>query len=143
MTTHAISSVVEKVLETAKNSSRADVRVCTEDNLPYGKVFQQGDVYIRRLPLSEVSKFKLTPRQSRQVAPGTTIGSQHVVREGTAKLFDRPASNELDGPVIVAEEGFYLEHPKHGHFDCTGLPGCYVVTGQQDLAAEGIRRARD
>jgi hypothetical protein len=135
-------AVLEKVATSARTHKNPSTRVVTkESTLPYGKVIRQGDVMLRRHPIDKVFE-DLIPETIRQLAPGESVGSRHVLREGNLKTFARKGATALQGPIVVAPEGFYLEHPTHAHVDCK-LPGVYEVTYPRDMAAEGIARRAD
>jgi hypothetical protein len=78
-----------------------------------------------------------------QLAPGTTKGSRHVIKAsdvGAVRMFRLPSPNDLQGPVIVAEAPFTVEHPEHG--DKTFPAGIRFVTYQRAHADE-LRRVAD
>ncbi len=135
---------MKNITEAVKSSARAgqspETRILSaEAQFPYGKLVRQGDIMLKRHPLgTDLGTGADAPRK---LAPGAEIGSRHIVRPGPAVLL-RLRATELQGPIIVAPTGFYLEHPKHADFDVR-LPGVYEVTFQQDLSAEGLRRIRD
>lgn len=115
----------------------AEVRVTT--SLDIGEGIHQGDVYI----------FKVSPKTPRgdawgstQVAVGNTVGSRHVACGSRVSVFagkelpsfvklrDWIESNQVLGPVVVAEEEWVLTHPEHAHHQ---LPaGTYQVLYQAD-----------
>lgn len=135
-------NVVEAIKSSARKGCSPETRVLRQErDFPYGKYVRQGDLMIQRLPLKNLKQFSLAGEASRQLAPGTETGSKHIVRPGP-KVHARQNASPLEGAVIEAPEGLYIEHPKHAHFDI-GLPGCYVVTYQRDLSAEGVQRVRD
>lgn len=101
-----------------------------------GEFVRQGDVYLERIAsLTE----GWTKTDNRQLAPGTSPGSRHVVGAGPA-LFVSPEMTprenvgrtvRLLGPQIEAKEAFVLEHPEHAHM---ALPaGCYQSSYQLDF----------
>lgn len=139
---------VEAVTTSARQGANPETRVVDGQSvdLPYGKYVRQGDVYLQRLPIDQVdvSQFKLLPATHRQVAPGTTVGSRHVVLSQDVEMYDR-GGDELTGPVLLAPNGLYLAHPKHADMDIR-LPGAYCVTFPVDEQARElgeIRRRRD
>ena len=132
---------VDNVVESAKTAKKA-TRVWDTNIL--APVARQGDVYLRRLPLEAEFAREMKLAETRQIAPGDTPGSRHVLNEGP-QIFNFTDAGPLEGPVIRAPEGFYLSHPTHGDIDCR-LPGTYVVTFPVDKRAEElgeIRRRRD
>lgn len=137
---------IEKTLELVSTSARthADpkVRVVSQEKTwPIGCTARQGDVMITRHPMDKVFP-DLTVTTNMQLAPGSSVGSRHVLLAGSFVVFERKNADALHGPIIDAPEGFYLSHPTHGHIDCK-LPGKYEVTYPRDLAAEGLQRRRD
>lgn len=108
--------------------------------------WRQGDVRVRRLHDDAVEQLgeKLVPIKNfdGQVAPGTTIGSRHILDSlgGVTAYVLRDAS-AIDGPIIKITEPRTLRHPEHG--DCVGLPaGIYAFPGQR-VYAEELRRVMD
>lgn len=122
----------ERIAEAAKQPLTT-TRVVT--GIKVGEFARQGDVYLERID-------KLTKGWSktgnRQLAPGTSPGSRHVVTKGPT-LFVSPerAPTErnrtglrLLGPQIEAKEAFTVEHPEHAHI--TLPPGVYQTSYQLD-----------
>jgi len=139
---------VAEVAESVREQADPEVRLVDGQtvDMPYGKVIRQGDVYLRRLPLEQADVSQLTQRKpsDRQIAPGATVGSRHLVTNADATIYDRQGT-ELEGPIILAPNGLYLAHPKHADFDIR-LPGAYECTFPVDEAARElgeIRRRRD
>jgi hypothetical protein len=119
-----------------------------------GDVIRQGDIYIvaiRELP--KLSK----PIKDRQLAPGTTPGSRHVLvgdcevyeadkAEVMAELFKvvrgvEIAGEQLIGPVFKTIGQVEVDHPEHGN---RVLPAgeCFAVVYQRAFAEE-VRRQAD
>lgn len=110
---------------------------------------QQGDVYMTRLPddfdlrdYHEVQDHQVVPRDG---TGDSSTGARHVISNLPAcrVMVPNDASEDpLVGPVVVAPEGFYLEHPKHGDHDVRQA-GVFQVTYQLDcLAAERAESRR-
>ena len=137
-----------EVLESIKSSARTHrnpkTRVVKEERqLPYNRRFAQGDVQIQRLENCPVDESQLVETTERQLAPGTSPGSRHILRaDPNIRIFRIKDAGPLDGPVFYAPEGFYLSHPTHGDADVR-LPGWYPVTFQADLNQEELTRLRD
>lgn len=141
MTSSALKSL-QAVAQSARTHRNPAVRVITlEKTLPYGHTIRQGDVMLTRHPLGTVFPNLGPVTKERQLAPGSTPGSRHILREGTT-IVSRSGADVLHGPIVEAPRGFYLEHPRHGDIDCK-LPGSYEVTFPRDLAAEGLARRQD
>lgn len=116
-----------------------------------GDCVRQGDVYIVAVDVAPAGK----PYGSRQLAPGTTLGSRHIV-EGdcdvlavdkveATRLLNRlvPATEGLEqfvGPMIIAKGPITITHPEHGWRSLP--PGTYLVVGQRTWAEE-VRRTAD
>jgi len=115
---------------------------------------RQGDVYLRPYrgePLTyhyargEISVERDTATeeiQDRQLAPGTTQGSRHIVEGGGVRLFRHPRQDHpLIGPVLVVTSRCTVTHPEHAHISLP--PGEWQVTYQDDLMQQEIARVRD
>lgn len=138
-----IVKTLEVVTTSARTHKNPKTRVISkEKTLPIGHTVRQGDVMITRHALG--TKFKgLTATDNRQLAPGATVGSRHILRaDKSLKIQNRKGAGVLQGPIVDAPEGFYLEHPTHAHMDCK-LPGTYEVSYPRDFAAEGLQRRKD
>ena len=90
---------------------------------------RQGDVYLTRVPDNHRRGLATTDRQ---LAPGTSKGSRHVVADQQGVSLFKPAdeTDPLAGPIVVAEQRFRVTHPEHADFS---LPsGTYQVGYQLD-----------
>jgi len=135
-----MKNIAEAVKSSARVGQSPETRVILkESQFPYGKLIRQGDIMLKRHPLG--TNLGTGAKAPRQLAPGAEVGSRHIVRAGPEVLL-RLKATELQGPVIVAPDGFYLEHPKHADFDVR-LPGEYEVIFQLDLSAATLQRRRD
>ena len=119
--------VLQRILEEAKaaDASPRFVRVATP-----GTEIRQGDVYL--YPIAAPGD--MNPSQAlgtRQLAPGTTAGSRHVI-EGDACLYARPAGSRLVGPWLEVRTRAVLTHPEHAHISLP--PGWYEVAYQREYA---------
>jgi hypothetical protein len=121
------------------------------ETMSIGDVVRQGDIYITRIAsLPKSAK----PIRNRQLAPGTTQGSRHILNGG--KLFSADANElasliksatkcdvpaELIGPVFVPDSDVTIEHPEHAH---RILPKeCIGAITYQRAFADTIRRVQD
>lgn len=101
--------------ETHKHHRRTEIirAVCGTDIH-----LRQGDVKLEFLgdgPCDDITG-SLKPTSERQLAPGSSIGSRHVL-EGPAKIFARSSADSLTGPVIVVgEESATVTHPTHREY---------------------------
>lgn len=112
----------------AQNFAIKDTRTVHAINV--GQFVRQGDVYIERIP--KLSGWNQT--ENRQLAPGTSQGSRHMV-VGEVDVFECPntsgvTSGRLAGPQLDARAPFRVGHPEHADME---LPaGCYQVWYQTD-----------
>lgn len=122
---------ITKEAETNRNDPRF-YRVHT-----IGHELRQGDVYL--YPVESVPSGAKEIEQ-RQLAPGATKGSRHVV-EGGVRVFANPSTDALAGPFVEVVERATLTHPEHAHISLA--PGVYECRYQRDYAAEERRRVAD
>jgi hypothetical protein len=139
---------VRKSAEKIRNADPATIEVMSP-----GDNVRQGDIYI---VLLDCKPAEASPFKGRQLAPGNTQGSRHIV-EGDCRLFTpteadairiltglvpaTKAHRQFLGPVIVAAEPVTITHPEHGH---RTLPaGTYLVTYQRTRLDSELRRAED
>jgi len=133
-----------EVMETIRNHGKsvADDSKKKIGSLAVGDYVAQGDVNIWRLegvPGGAVQEKK----PDSQLAPGTTKGSRHTVRESDmahCEFFRLPEENEIQGPVIKMNEPTTIEHPEHG--DQLWPAGVVLITYQR-LRSDELKRARD
>lgn len=131
-----VKTVVERVTEHGKGiANDSEVRYGT---FAVGDQHWQGDVGVLRI-CELPGGLKDTWEWGKQVAPGNTQGSRHVV-DGACKLMVWPNGGELVGPVVRSEEEWALRHPEHG--DVVFPKGDYIITYQRAYADE-IRRVMD
>lgn len=139
----------EAVAEAGKSPDK-DLRYVRE--IAVGQHVRQGDVYLLRV--AKRPACYATETKNRQLAPGTSKGSRHIVddpvtlrtapeadaRSAIAKLPGTTQSRLLlPGPCIDASERFTLTHPEHAHHS---LPaGVYVTVYQLD--PRSMRRVED
>jgi hypothetical protein len=143
-------SKVQRRAERIRNDEIAVVGTVSK-----GDVVRQGDLYLVALPELPVSRTKTCERQ---LAPGSTQGSRHVL-EGECEVFSvnpndvlpliaaalAPAKTELYaelvGPVFRTLGETTVTHPEHGD---RVLPAgeCFAVIYQRQHAEE-VRRTQD
>lgn len=113
-------------------------------NIAIGEFVRQGDVYLQRIAAVDKT---WAPIKNRQLAPGASPGSRHVVTQGPV-LLASPIANpqerarggvRLLGPQIHAEKPFTVEHPEHAHL-CMPA-GDFQVSYQLDFNQQ--RAVRD
>ena len=108
------------------------------ESIKINQYIRQGDVYIRRIEkITGIKKIS-----NRQLAPGLTKGSRHMV-DDSVDLFDgfiplNESPNFTFGPQIKAKKSFKITHPEHADFT---LPaGNYQVSYQCDwIRQEKVR----
>jgi hypothetical protein len=105
-----------------------------------GDVVRQGDLYFICV---ETATGKLT--NNRQLVPGETQGSRHIL-DGDCRVFvDGPSiagvPKQLLGPQFRCVGDVTVEHPEHGHKIFPSAT-CWAVVYQRAFADE-IRRAQD
>lgn len=130
---------MQEILEHGK--SVADDSPKHVGELSAGDYVAQGDVMIWKLDCVPQRAREVEPVA--QLAPGTTKGSRHCVRQSDlpqCRFLQLPNANELQGPIIEAKKPFTIEHPEHG--DQTFPSGIWFVTYQRAHAQE-LRRVQD
>jgi hypothetical protein len=113
------------------------VRVDPEIGIPVA----QGDINLWLLPELPANVIEAAP--DRQLAPGTTRGSRHCIKQFDmqhVKFYRLPKPNPLQGGIMVFEQETTIEHPEHG--DQIWPTGIVAVTYQRRHAAE-IKRSQD
>ncbi len=151
--TIATKLMASKVYDLVKHSAEQirNNEIATIECPSPGDVIRQGDLYIVVLDVKLAGK----PFGSRQLAPGNTQGSRHILegdceiltvdaKEATAVLNRLiPATKkhqQFIGPLILAHGDVTFTHPEHGwrifH------PGIFLTTYQRAWANE-LRRQRD
>lgn len=101
----------------------------------------QGDINLWLLPKLPEEVIEASPDP--QLAPGTTRGSRHCVRQADmdhVKFYRLINPNPLQGPILVFENETTIEHPEHG--DQLWPAGVIAITYQRRHAEE-IRRSQD
>lgn len=140
---------MNKTLDTIQKIQRSarhmpEVRVIPE--MKIGQVVRQGDIYIERVAALE-GKGKAV--QSRQLAPGTSKGSRHIVSESesvtlweTKPTLNGKAAFQV-GAGIEAEGDVTVTHPEHAWIKILGdkVKRFYQVFFQADYARK--ERAKD
>jgi hypothetical protein len=143
------SQVVEQIEADAKRlaeeKKKDEDAVCKPKMAIYGTMAPgdyhwQGDVCFTKL---EKKPPRLTAtKRVRQLAPGVSRGSRHLVSSDTLKnlTFYRPSGrvNELQGPIIVVKKGkkMKVDHPDHG---TVVIPaGVYSVNYQRQYDPKAI-----
>ena len=109
-------------------------------SLAIGEHIRQCDVYLQRIKSCHP---KWLETKERQLAPGNSAGSRHVITGPSVQVYAPPAGQTVDrrgnhprllGPQINAPEGCTLTHPEHAHFELP--PGSYQVSYQLDWAQQ-------
>ncbi len=142
-----VLEVIQKEADAAKPNARP-----IPSAIPGTSGARQGDIYIGCVPVG-FPKGKKT--KNRQLAPGSNLGSRHIVEgdvEVYATIFHCPdwfqpgrgierlknqrerLARELLGPVLVSKKGFTVTHPEHGHIKVPA--GTWQVCYQMDPRTE-------
>lgn len=142
------------IVENAKTSSQ-EVRI-VKKILP-GQAIRQGDIYMicvnpkgeTVIPATKFTNELLidtrnykTKTKNRQLAPGTSKGSRHIITS-VAEIFEYTNTrwDILGGPLVVSDVEIVLAHPEHAHYR---LPaGTYAVRFQRNYAKDQILRNLD
>lgn len=120
--------------EEIKNDELQRVETCS-----VGDAWAQGDVLL--VCLEAVPQGAERVKTERQLAPGTSQGSRHLLDAlGGIVMYRLPNPTPLDGPVIEAERRFVVTHPEHG--DISLPAGVWGVVYQRQFAEE-LRRVAD
>ncbi len=131
----------------------ADMEIRDNTGMGNGEVAHQGDVYIVRVQkhqdvyevhqdLWPQSKKRGPFTVNRQLVPGNTKGSRHVVEGDKVKVYAVPeGSSPLEGPTIEAEGEWTLTHPEHAHHKFGA--GTYVAIFQRDFSQRGVTAVTD
>lgn len=104
----------------------------------------QGDIRVQYLGGEAKPKdIKRTANPQAQLAPGTTMGSRHVLRNfDECEMWEREVPHPLVGPIIYAPSGVDVTHPEHGDV-CIKEAGWYGIGYQRAYSTEEIRRMMD
>ena len=120
-----------------KLRSSADERIdCgapqTVPTMSPGQGFAQGDVGIIMLSAVPNCAEAISPPEGRQVAPGNTKGSRHIVADTDKVKFFRVEDGDVlsDLALDAHDSGFTLLHPEHA--DVTFPKGIYRIVHQQN-----------
>lgn len=133
---------IRKIQQSARHMP--EVRVVPA--MKVGQVVRQGDIYIERVSAIE-GKGKAV--QSRQLAPGSSKGSRHIVAESDAvTLWESKPSLKSKAPfqigaAIEAAGDVVVTHPEHAWIKILGdkVKRFYQVWFQADFARK--ERAKD
>lgn len=135
------SSIVDKVQEQARKIAKRETQRFPHAASP-GDAVRQGDVYItllERVPTGYARQRKW----DRQLAPGATQGSRHVIDSKTGvACYVHPAATDFDGPVLHLKQEREITHPEHGNWILP--PGVYGISYQRTQdALDQQRRVAD
>lgn len=131
-----------KVFQQIQDHGIADdsLVVVPKDILP-GQHTAQGDINIHKLESVPVEAIAVVPNN--QLAPGTTRGSRHCIKQedmANCEFFTFNDASPLEGPIIRSSKPFTIEHPEHG--DQLWPVGVVAITYQR-MHAEEERRIAD
>lgn len=118
-------ALIERITRQSEQHT-ADLRVLTE--LSIHQMVRQGDIYIQRVA-DTYGRGERT--EDRQLAPGNTKGSRHVVEGAVVyRPTEEQGRDPMHGPVVVADAPWRVTHPEHCDYE---LPaGTYRVGYQMD-----------
>ena len=135
MTTETVFNEVQSKAESIACDKERAIEV-----MDIGDEVRQGDIYITMID-GKPAGAKQIKDAILQLAPGNTQGSRHCLRsfEGV-KLFALDNPGPLDGPIIVADQPFTIDHPEHGNR--TFPAGTFAITFQRAFA-DDLRRVQD
>jgi hypothetical protein len=135
------ANIVETVQEQAQKIAKRETQRFPCAASP-GDAVRQGDVYItllERVP----SGYARHKKWDRQLAPGNTQGSRHVIDSAKGVIcYIHPAAGEFDGPVLSLAQEREITHPEHGNWILP--PGIYGISYQRTQdAMDQQRRVAD
>lgn len=136
---------VQAVCEFERLSKHAEEFSDTENHVietcSVNDAWCQGDVAVVYLGTKKPKDLEVD-KPVRQLAPGTTRGSRHMLENlEECTFFKHKQSNPLLGPVILAPNGIEVSHPEHGNITIKES-GYYEIRYQRDYAEE-LRRVQD
>lgn len=136
-----MKTVSEALVEMRKSVENFDAKKTERINAPsLGDVVRQGDIYLVCVSVINGG----TETDNRQLAPGNTQGSRHVIK-GKAKIYTGSSfsgiNSALIGPAFKCEKDVTVEHPEHGHKILPEGTSWQVV--YQRAMADEIRRVQD
>jgi hypothetical protein len=132
---------IEKIKKSAESSEMFGGKVERIGSPSIGDVVRQGDLYL--VCIERVVGVKT---ERRQLAPGTTQGSRHVI-SGDCNIvakYGKEIANvpeELIGPAFTCVGECTVEHPEHGHKILPSATSWAVV--YQRAYADEVRRVQD
>jgi len=132
---------IETIKKSAESSEMFGGKVERIGSPSIGDVVRQGDLY-----LVCIERLLGTETKQRQLAPGTTQGSRHVIT-GDCKIVEKYGKGianvpkELIGPAFTCTSECTIEHPEHGHKILPADTAWAVV--YQRAYADEIRRVQD
>jgi hypothetical protein len=105
-----------------------------------GDAVRQGDLYLLALDPSYEGE---TPVENRQLAPGTTKGSRHVLTGDATMWAENPTDypSELKGPTFRCNSECPVKHPEHATKILPADTTWAVI--HQRVHADEVRRVRD
>lgn len=106
-----------------------------------GDYSYQGDIviwYLPKLPEGVIQVFTVA-----QLAPGTTRGSRHCIRQSDlpkVEQFQLKNPNPLQGPILKLSAPIVIEHPEHKHQQISAQ---FVAITYQRKHSDELRRVAD
>ena len=149
---------VRAAAESIKNDETATIGTASP-----GDVVRQGDLYLICLTGHQPPKGDLAPVRERQLAPGTSQGSRHVLKgrcrifaardkadlirricaacPPAAKMLAPDRDEPLVGPIFRTDAAVTVTHPEHG--DRVLPKGEWFAVVYQRAFADEVRRQQD
>lgn len=134
----AVATKVFSEIVDAAEKIKSDSKQRFPEAASAGDYWRQGDLYITLL--GAVPLQFANCKVDRQLAPGTTKGSRHILSHSQVRMYRHPNADVLTGPVIECKRRVTVTHPEHG--DIVLPPGVYGITYQRAYAEE-LRRVAD
>jgi hypothetical protein len=130
--------VINEIHAHGKETANDSLRVI---NPVVGVPVAQGDINLWLLPKMPANVIKVAPNH--QLAPGTTQGSRHCIRQEdmvNVKFYSLPNPTPLQGNIMLLEQPIIIEHPEHGDQQ---WPAGIVAVTYQLRHAEEVARVQD
>ncbi len=135
----SVESLINQILEHGQQNADDSLKVVS--GVQPWQHSSQGDVDFVKLPKLPPTAIKTAPVN--QLAPGTSKGSRHCIRESDISkitFWKLPNPNPLQGLILELTEPIVIEHPEHG--DQQLEPGIWFVKFQRRHADE-VKRISD
>ncbi len=135
----SVESLINQILEHGQQNADDSLKIVS--GVQPWQHSSQGDVDFVKLPKLPSAGIEAAPVS--QLAPGTSKGSRHCIRESDISkitFWKLPNPNPLQGLILEFAEPIVIEHPEHG--DQKLEPGIWFVKFQRRHADE-VKRISD